>query len=400
MRLRSAFVHSPLLIHPSALSTLLPQHHDVVPIPVIISQAKYHTSTRHVVKLMSSESESEKDLTSPKQRIQRYIRSFRKPSLPTSNTWTIPDNTITLRQQTIKFFLHFLLETSLVASAFFVLASYIRYFANKVVNHRKFVIHNLTRWAATSLFIRMGMLHSRIISSVPSLARDENSDWFLKGSYRVLLVLGDCHNNESSIQVRVRQVPGNGSCLFHAISAGILYYDRSIASSDKNKDDEDSNNHPAMSKVIECSATLRTLAVDTLENGIQNNNEVLIMQNDETISAAILVEKAATQYGMTSTEYLSKMRRQNVWGGGPEIVSLANCLKRQIVLLEPSINDRSAVDNENTVYLKVIARFGPPSAVVDPIYILSTNLKFPKEYIGKRNNKHDHFLAVFPSQPF
>ena len=153
-----------------------------------------------------------------------------------------------------------------------------------------------------------------------------------------------------------------------------------------------------MSKVIEYSSKLRTLAVDTLENGIKPEDEAesggsetqLIMQNDELISASSLVQNASKQYGVPSAEYLSTMRQENVWAGGPEIVALANCIKRQIILLEPTTEDRP---KNECLYLSVIARFGPPSKA-QQIYILSTNQQFPKEHYGKPSN---HFLVVFPA---
>jgi len=141
-----------------------------------------------------------------------------------------------------------------------------------------------------------------------------------------------------------------------------------------------------MSEVIAYSPVLRTLAVDILENGM-NGGVQLVMQDDETISASSLVKKAAAQYGMSPQGYLNKMRKKNVWGGGPEIVALANHLERQIVLLEP------VHDEAEAIHLKAIASFGPPSHA-NPIYILSTNISFPRRGFGRK--KSNHFLAVFP----
>ena len=59
------------------------------------------------------------------------------------------------------------------------------------------------------------------------------------------------------------------------------------------------------------------------------------MQDDETISTLSLVQMAAEKYGMSVAKYLKNMRQEGVWGGGPEIVALANWMERQIVLLEP-----------------------------------------------------------------
>jgi len=357
-------------------------------------------------------------------KIKRFYHRFilRKQSLPRSNAWTIPDNRKKLLQQALKIFLRLILETSLIASAFALASNH--YFARIKSD---FIITNLTRWMAASLSIKLIMLHFWVTSLVPSLARDETTDWFLQGSYRILL--GDCCsiNNDPkekyptntdgvapSIPVRIRQVPGNGSCLFHAIAAGILFDDST------SKDNHDHNvsraipsdrtTHPPMSKVIDYSSTLRTLAVETLANGIIRNDikavelseTQLVMQNDETISTSSLVNNAAMQYGISSEEYLSSMRQADVWGGGPEIVALANCLERPIVLLEP-ISEEHENDivgvGESVVYLKKIATFRSwfrPSEEGEgkPIYILSANQQFPKEYHDRTNN---HFLAVFPA---
>ena len=148
-----------------------------------------------------------------------------------------------------------------------------------------------------------------------------------------------------------------------------------------------------MSTVIEYASTLRAQAVNTLENGIASNTQ-LVMQRDETISASSLVNMAASQYGITTDDYISNMRLENVWGGGPEIVALSNALKRQVVLLKP-VNDADTTND--VISLKTMARFGPLVTTEKTIYILSTNIKFPKEY---KRQKSNHFLAVFPSQPF
>ena len=148
-----------------------------------------------------------------------------------------------------------------------------------------------------------------------------------------------------------------------------------------------------MSTVIEYASTLRAQAVNTLENGIASNAQ-LVMQSDETISASSLVNMAASQYGITTDDYISNMRLENVWGGGPEIVALSNALKRQVVLLKP-VNDADTTND--VISLKTMARFGPLVTTEKTIYILSTNIKFPKEY---KRQKSNHFLAVFPSQPF
>ena len=286
----------------------------------------------------------------------------------------VPETAGAIIKEAAKFVIRLLIETSVIASLLF---AYLHCHSKVNTN---FIATNLCRWIVVSLFLKMGMLHSRITSSssLPSLDRN---DWFLKGSYQAIL-------EDVAVPVEIRQSPANGSCLFNSIAAGLLYYDESIITSDNT---QDNCAHPPISTVIEYASDLRAQAVNTLENGIASNSQ-LIIQSDETISASSLDNQAASQYGITTDKYISNMRLENVWGGGPEIVALANGLKRQIVLLEP-VNDETT----NVISLKPIARFGPLRTTEKTIYILSTNIKFPKEYKRKKSN---HFLAVFPSQPF
>ena len=121
--------------------------------------------------------------------------------LPRSNTLTIPETRRAIISEAAKFVVRLLIETSVIASSL-LLASL--HFHSKV--NTNIIVTNLCRWIAVSLFIKMGMLYSRITSSVPSLDRNESSDWFLKGSYQLVL------EDEASDTVEIRQSPGNGSC--------------------------------------------------------------------------------------------------------------------------------------------------------------------------------------------
>ena len=274
------------------------------------------------------------------------------------------------------------LESSFIASAF-ALASII--FFAKVES--KFIIANVIRWMAISLLLKMCILQSRM-TLMTSWAKD---DWFCQGSYRVLLGNDADPACDSSIPVRIRQVLGDGSCLFQAIAAGVLFDEMTPnVNADLEHDEDKTYAHPSTSEVIRYSSTLRSLAVETLKDGIANNASV-ILQHGATTSVSLLVSKAAIQYDMTCNEYLSEMRLENVWGGSPEIVALANCLMRQIVLFEAS----HEFSDENAIYLKEIARFGPHTTS-NPIYIMLANQRFPIEYGTSKNN---HFLAVFPSRP-
>lgn len=316
--------------------------------------------------------------------LPRFVGIFRRRNLPRSKSPPpIPDDARDLRLRSLIFFIwRIVLESSFIASAF-ALASTI--FFAKVES--KFVIANVIRWMAVSLSLKMCILQSRL-TLMTSLTKD---DWFCSGSYRALLGNDADLDCGSSIPVRIRQVIGDGSCLFQAIAAGVLF-DETTPNFNTNQEHDEDNSfaHPSTSEVIRYASTLRALAVETLKDGIADNTS-MVLQNGETISVLSLVSKSAIKYDMTSTEYLSEMRQENVWGGGAEIVALANCLMRRIVLFETS-HDFS---DENVIYLKEIARFGPHTTS-NPIYILSANQRFPMENGKSKNN---HFLAVFPSRP-
>lgn len=241
---------------------------------------------------------------------------------------------------------------------------------------------NLARWTITSLAVRLIMLYSEINSSTPSIISGEDADWFLSGTYYAKPA-----EEAEPVVVRIRQVPGNGSCLFLSIAAGILCNESSV---------HGAHQHPIMSQVQDLSRKLRNQAVDRLEYNILHNKQ-LIIQNNETINASELVALAANQHGITSNEYLHKMRNVRVWGGGPEIVALANELERSIVLMGIDSADSGQISKDAAIYLKVVARFGPNLVGTNPaIYILSANQHFPNV---DSNAAESHFLAVFPCSP-
>lgn len=71
------------------------------------------------------------------------------------------------------------------------------------------------------------------------------------------------------------------------------------------------------------------LAVDTLENG---GDTPLVLEGDEWISCSRLLHLIAYKHGCTGGEYCRRMRQPLTWGGGPEIVALANILGRPVAV--------------------------------------------------------------------
>jgi hypothetical protein len=182
------------------------------------------------------------------------------------------------------------------------------------------------------------------------------------------------------------------------------------------------------------SAHLRQLAVDCLEQ----KRKLLFLQGNEYLKAKELVEAAASQYGISGTEYCALMRQESYWGGGPEIVALCNVLQRPIHVYElhvmtdkelkkhtgggrrgnnnnnnqikqfggddtrPSSNTRrgdtaTATTTSSSFVLRRMACFGSPKFDRYPaLHILSADSRFPDVVPGKQQSPGNHFLAMFP----
>ncbi len=130
-------------------------------------------------------------------------------------------------------------------------------------------------------------------------------------------------------QVLIRQVPGDGNCLFHSITVAMSLLVNSthvdMVGSSKHKNNYDLNH------LYQHSQFLRHKAVEVLSN---NPRRLLFLQGNEYLRARDLVNAAAAQYDLTGDEYCELMRMESYWGGGPEIVALCNYLKRPIHVYE------------------------------------------------------------------
>ena len=170
------------------------------------------------------------------------------------------------------------------------------------------------------------------------------------------------------------------------------------------------------------STKLRQLAVDCLEE----RRKLLFLQGHEYLRARELVEAAASQYGISGSEYCELMRQPSYWGGGPEIVALCNVLQRPIHVYELHVPKQSSssrfsrrknsnkngrettTENDTTLtsssssssfVLRRMACFGSPKFDKYPaLHILSADSRFPDIAPGKQNKNGNHFLAIFPDQ--
>eukprot|EP00752_Nemacystus_decipiens_P001329 g1319.t1 len=173
----------------------------------------------------------------------------------------------------------------------------------------------------------------------------------------------------------VRQVPGDGNCLFHAISACL--------------DHACNGTHPSLdlSELMPKSAALRKVAVDYL---VENLKKTLYLEKEESVPVYELLSVVAAQYNMTAEHYCEVMRQSSVWGGGPEIVALSNALCRPIHVYELASNGVSFC-------FRRMACFGSPSFDdKQAIHILSADSRFPNLKPGRQLANGNHFLALFP----
>mmetsp|Transcript_41077 Transcript_41077/g.118118 ORF Transcript_41077/g.118118 Transcript_41077/m.118118 type:complete len:318 (-) Transcript_41077:4-957(-) len=177
----------------------------------------------------------------------------------------------------------------------------------------------------------------------------------------------------------IRQVPGDGNCLFHSIST---CYAQAV-----NGTHLDLSNSDNLQWLYQNSAKLRAQAVDCLEQP----RKLLFLQGHEYLKAQDLVQAAASQYGISGAEYCRLMRQDSYWGGGPEIVALCNVLQRPIHVYELT-NER------NRFVLRRMACFGSPKFDKRAaLHILSADSRFPDLQPGRQLTSGNHFLALFPT---
>lgn len=264
--------------------------------------------------------------------------------------------------------------------------------ASKVSNNRIRQGVNIIRWSIATAFLAIIRWYGRLVASSPSeLFRRIGYDLvdergFVKSKFPI--VDGDGSgamgmSNGESLAV-VRQMPGDGSCLFYALAAGLLQSD-----ADKHSADSPST-LVSWASIREKADELRQMAVDTLECGSDRN--LLSISDGDKVRSSILLQSAAASFGMSAKEYCKSMRRPSCWGGGVELVALSNALKGQICMYEPLLLD------DGRLALRKIICFGPsPKSAEQPLHVLIANDDFPAKYHqqGQLGAPPNHFLAVF-----
>ncbi|KAL3800632.1 hypothetical protein HJC23_006094 [Cyclotella cryptica] len=211
----------------------------------------------------------------------------------------------------------------------------------------------------------------------------------------------------SSTPVRIRQVPGDGNCLFHSIAVGLCRVEEGR--------ELDMCTRGGIRELRRRSWRLRNCAVDVLEGKTGGRRRRLFLQGEEYLEARELLVAAASQFDLEGGEYCELMRRESYWGGGPEIVALCNWLQRPIHIYELIPTPKSPTDSDtpspthdtstnqypqplSTQFtLRRMACFGSPKFDRrEPLHILSADSRFPDVDPRKIRKVGNHFLALFP----
>jgi hypothetical protein len=207
-----------------------------------------------------------------------------------------------------------------------------------------------------------------------------NHPSFLPSSYRVRSQSSENQtSNDQNQELWVRQVPGDGGCLFHSLAVCVVH----LAT----------GQHVCFdSKTRQLSNKLREISINLLSD----RKSKFYIENDFALSAEDIVESTAKHYGLTPSDYLEVMRDPRSWGGGPEIVALSNYFKRPIHIYE--LCHRSFLYFFGRRFeLRSYAKFGSPTFDHrDPIRILCADGRFPNITPGYQIMPGDHFSPLFP----
>ena len=276
------------------------------------------------------------------------------------------------------------------------------------------------------------------------------------------------------VECVIRQVPGDGNCLFHSISTALSWVeDRKHLDFDETfqkkslKQTKRGRSRSALEEELDLhtrSKILRQIAVDMLdprhythtplEQEQQQQQEQqqkrphfhcltrkrrkpLFLQGSEFLRPNELLDIACSQYGLTAEEYCESMRKNGVWGGGPDLVALCNYLKRPIHVFElmtfhpkssrerqmerrrrrnrnrnqatatRGVDEGNDIDSDSGMVesskpefrLRRMACFGSPKFDYrEPLHILSADCRFPDLQPGQQASAGNHFMVIFPER--
>eukprot|EP00597_Dinobryon_sp_UTEXLB2267_P007090 CAMPEP_0170084554 /NCGR_PEP_ID=MMETSP0019_2-20121128/19716_1 /TAXON_ID=98059 /ORGANISM="Dinobryon sp., Strain UTEXLB2267" /LENGTH=310 /DNA_ID=CAMNT_0010300689 /DNA_START=230 /DNA_END=1159 /DNA_ORIENTATION=+ len=190
----------------------------------------------------------------------------------------------------------------------------------------------------------------------------------------------ECENGIKFKSCFIRQVPGDGGCLFHslAVCCSYLKYGKHIEFDD----------HERL-----LSSYLRNISIDVLRK-----NTTVVMEFGQTLSTETILNMVSKMYNLSANEYCESMYRSSTWGGGPEIVALSNYFQRPVHVFQLATTKSPFLRSQ--FGLKICARFGSPDFDHRaPLRILCADGRFPHISPGQQKEVGDHFLALFPCPP-
>ena len=206
----------------------------------------------------------------------------------------------------------------------------------------------------------------------------------------------------------IRNVPGDGSCLFHAIAACITH--------ERCKFHIDSNS-PLMKAYSEC---LRYKAVQVLSGQTDIKQLYIDNINEEPITPYDLLQTFANNEGLSIDMYCYNMYKNSTWGSGAEIVALSNYFQRPIYIYQLCTTEHDNNNPTNRLQSLLLSLLNPFSLLElpsqsqfkltcwwrcgsptmydqkKPLHILHADGRFPNILPGQQKEIGDHFFALFP----
>jgi len=184
----------------------------------------------------------------------------------------------------------------------------------------------------------------QLFLQVSSSSRPALHSSFLPTSYNVVEKDQFPANRFKEVEFFVRNVPGDGSCLFHALSVCLRH---KLLRSHGDFD----------SSCRKLSRRLRKLACDVMCGSLGTDARLIIEDGIPPITCSDLQDIMAEKYNQTFHEYVDNMRyNASAWGGGPEIIAISNYLQCPIHVYELCI-DRTGKE----FMLTPKALFGSPA---------------------------------------
>jgi hypothetical protein len=196
--------------------------------------------------------------------------------------------------------------------------------------------------------------------------------------------------NNHTATFSMRNVPGNGDCMFLAVALATL-----VSMGLECHDDT----HTA--HLWSMATELRAVVASILASPNQN----LVIQNDRIVTARALLESAAAQEQLSTDDYLTALRH-NLHGGGPELTVLSNILRRPICIYEAATaaQTTSSWKNENETEFSIQCQgtFGQ-GIFVDPLRTIpdtaALQLNWPLHILVVDSSPHEkHACVLIPIQ--